>query len=198
MFLIAGLGNPGKKYEMTRHNIGFEVIDYISKEYGIKVNKIKHKALLGEGILQGQRVLLAKPQTFMNLSGESIREICEYYKLLPEQIIIIYDDIALPAGSVRIRAKGSAGGHNGMKSIIYQLQTDEFMRLRLGVGAPKHEDYDLKDYVLGRFGKEEADDIISAVKLCPDALAVMMRDGAVAAASRFNRTVKHTDSEGER
>ena len=198
MFLIAGLGNPGKKYEMTRHNIGFEVIDYISKEYGIKVNKIKHKALLGEGILQGERVLLAKPQTFMNLSGESIREICEYYKLLPEQIIIIYDDIALPAGSVRIRAKGSAGGHNGMKSIIYQLQTDEFMRLRIGVGAPQHEDYDLKDYVLGRFGKEEADDIISAVKLCPDALTVMMRDGAAAAASRFNRTVKHTDSEDER
>ena len=198
MFLIAGLGNPGRKYEMTRHNIGFEVIDYISKEYGIKVNKIKHKALLGEGILQGERVLLAKPQTFMNLSGESIREICEYYKLLPEQIIIIYDDIALPAGSVRIRAKGSAGGHNGMKSIIYQLQTDEFMRLRLGVGAPQHEDYDLKDYVLGRFGKEEADDIISAVKLCPDALTLMMRDGAAAAASRFNRTVKHTDSVDER
>ena len=104
MFLIAGLGNPGRKYEMTRHNIGFEVIDYISKEYGIKVNKIRHKALLGEGVLQGERVLLAKPQTFMNLSGESIRDICEYYKLPPENIIIIYDDIALPTGSVRIRA----------------------------------------------------------------------------------------------
>lgn len=198
MFLIAGLGNPGRKYEMTRHNIGFEVIDYISKEYGIKVNRIRHKALLGEGVLQGERILLAKPQTFMNLSGESIRDICEYYKLPPENIIIIYDDIALPTGSVRIRAKGSAGGHNGMKSIIYQLQTDEFMRLRIGVGAPKHEDYDLKDYVLGRFRPDEADDIISAVKLCPDALAVMMRDGAQAAASKYNRTVKHEESEGER
>ena len=196
MFLIAGLGNPGRKYEMTRHNIGFEVIDYISKEYGIKVNKIKHKALLGEGILQEERVILAKPQTFMNLSGESIREICEYYKLGPEQVIIIYDDIALPTGSVRIRAKGSAGGHNGMKSIIYQLQSDEFMRLRIGVGAPKHADYDLKDYVLGRFGNEEADDIISAVKLCPDALGVMMRDGANAAASKFNRTIKQNQKEG--
>lgn len=196
MFLIAGLGNPGRQYEMTRHNIGFEVIDYISKEYKIKVNKIKHKALIGEGVLQGERVLLAKPQTFMNLSGESVRDICEYYKIAAEKIIVIYDDISLPSGSVRIRAKGSAGGHNGMKSIIYQLQTDEFMRLRIGVGAPKHEDYDLKDYVLGRFGAEEADDIISAVKLCPDALAVMMRDGAQAAASKFNRTVKKEADEG--
>lgn len=196
MFLIAGLGNPGRKYEMTRHNIGFEVIDYISKEYGIKVNKIKHKALLGEGVLQGERVILAKPQTFMNLSGESIREICEYYKLGPENVIIIYDDIALPTGSVRIRGKGSAGGHNGMKSILYQLQSDEFMRLRIGVGAPKHADYDLKDYVLGRFGKEEAEDIIAAVKLCPDALCVMMREGANAAASRFNRTIKKENEEG--
>lgn len=196
MFLIAGLGNPGKQYEMTRHNIGFEVIDYISKEYNIKVNKIKHKALIGEGVLQGERVILAKPQTYMNLSGESIREICSYYKLGAENIIIIYDDIAIPSGSVRIRAKGSAGGHNGMKSVIYQLQTDEFMRLRIGVGAPKHKDYDLKDYVLGRFGSDEADDIISAVKSCPDALVMMMRSGANAAASKFNRTVKRADDEG--
>ncbi|MBE7027152.1 MAG: aminoacyl-tRNA hydrolase [Ruminococcaceae bacterium] len=193
MFLIAGLGNPGKQYEMTRHNIGFEVIDYISKEYNIKVNKIKHKALIGEGMLQGEKVILAKPQTFMNLSGESIREICEYYKLSCEDVIIIYDDISLASGSIRIRAKGSAGGHNGMKSIIYQLGSDEFMRLRIGVGAPKHADYDLKDYVLGRFSKEEAQDIISAVKICPDALATMMRSGATAAASRFNRTIKEED-----
>lgn len=196
MFLIAGLGNPGRQYEMTRHNIGFEVIDYISKEYNIKVNKIKHKALIGEGFLQGERVILAKPQTYMNLSGESIREICDYYKLGAENIIIIYDDIAIPSGSVRIRAKGSAGGHNGMKSIIYQLQTDEFMRLRIGVGAPAHKDYDLKDYVLGHFGNDEADDIISAVKSCPDALVEMMRSGANAAASKFNRTIKRTDENG--
>ncbi len=195
MFLIAGLGNPGKQYEMTRHNIGFEVIDYISKEYNIKVNKIKHKALIGEGNIQGERVILAKPQTYMNLSGESIREICDYYKLGAENVIIVYDDIAIPSGSVRIRAKGSAGGHNGMKSIIYQLQSDEFMRLRIGVGAPKHADYDLKDYVLGRFGKDEAEDIISAVKLCPDALVMMMRSGASIAASKFNRTIKEDNDE---
>lgn len=186
-YLIAGLGNPGRQYEGTRHNIGFEVIDYISTEYRIKVNKIKHKALLGEGELGGQRVLLAKPQTFMNLSGESIREISSYYKIPPERIIVVYDDISLPTGAIRIRAKGSAGGHNGMKSIIYQLQTDEFPRLRIGVGAPLHEDYDLADYVLGHFGKEEAADIIDAVKTAPDALISMMCDGIDKAGAKFNR-----------
>lgn len=193
MFLIAGLGNPGKQYEMTRHNIGFEVIDYLSKEYNIKVNKIKHKALIGEGFLGTEKVILAKPQTYMNLSGESIREICEYYKLDMDQVIIIYDDISIPSGSVRIRGKGSAGGHNGIKSIIYLLESDEFMRIRIGVGAPKHADYDLKDYVLGRFGKEEADDIISAVKLCPDALMEMMKNGASSAAGKYNRTIKKAE-----
>lgn len=198
MFLIAGLGNPGRQYEMTRHNIGFEVIDYISKEYGIKVNKIKHKALIGEGMLGNEKVMLVKPQTYMNLSGESIRDICEYYKIGTDKIIIIYDDIALPSGSVRIRAKGSAGGHNGMKSIIYLLESDEFMRLRIGVGAPKNHNIDLKDYVLGHFSKDEADDIISAVKLCPQALITMMESGADAAASKFNRTIKkQTEQEGE-
>lgn len=194
MFLIAGLGNPGKQYELTRHNIGFEVIDYLSKQYDIKVNKIKHKALIGEGVIQGERVILAKPQTYMNLSGESIREICEYYKIEPANVIVIYDDIAIPSGSVRIREKGSAGGHNGMKSIIYQLQSDEFMRLRIGVGAPKHEGYDLKDYVLGRFGKDEMEDIISAIKVCPDAVSVMIRAGAQMAASKYNRTVREAEN----
>jgi len=187
MFLIAGLGNPGKKYEMTRHNIGFEVIDYISKEYGIKVNKIKHKSLIGEGVLKGQRVILAKPQTFMNLSGESIREICEYYKISAENIIVVYDDVSLPTGSIRIRAKGSAGGHNGMKSIIYQLQTEEFPRLRIGVGAPEHSEHDLADYVLGRFAKREAPDIIDAVITAPDAISAIMSHGAELAASRYNK-----------
>ncbi len=194
MFLIAGLGNPGKQYEMTRHNIGFDVIDYISKEYNIKVNKIKHKAIIGEGIIQGERVILAKPQTFMNSSGESIREICDYYKLDAKDVIVIYDDIALAVGSLRIREKGSAGGHNGMKSIIYQLQSDEFMRLRIGVGAPKHEGYDLKDYVLGRYSKDEMQRIASTIRTCPDALVVMMKSGAQAAASKFNKTIKEEDN----
>lgn len=189
MYLIAGLGNPGGKYEGTRHNIGFEVIDYIAKQYGIKVKKIRHKALVGEGMLMGEQVLLAKPQTYMNLSGESIREIRDYYRLEPSQIIVVYDDIALHTGSIRIRGKGSAGGHNGMKSIIYQLQTDEFPRLRIGVGAPAHRDYDLKDYVLGHFAAEEAEAIITAVKTAPDALAAIMKEGTDAAASRYNRTL---------
>lgn len=186
-FLIVGLGNPGRQYEATRHNIGFEVIDYLSKEHKIKVNKIKFKALLGEGTLGGQRVILAKPQTFMNLSGESVREITSYYKIPAERTIIVYDDISLPTGSIRIRAKGSAGGHNGMKSIIYQLQTDEFPRLRIGVGAPQHENYDLADYVLGHFGNGESEDIINAVKTAPDALISMMCEGIDKAGAKFNR-----------
>ena len=190
MYLVVGLGNPGKQYEMTRHNIGFEVLDYISKEYTIKINKIKHKGLLGEGVIQGERILFLKPQTYMNLSGESVREVACFYKIPVENIIIIYDDISLPTGSVRIRKKGSAGGHNGIKSIIYQLASDDFPRIKLGVGAPRHADYDLKDYVLGHFAKEEADDIISAVKSVPDIITCIIHDGCDKAASKYNKTVK--------
>lgn len=193
MFLIVGLGNPGKQYEMTRHNVGFETIDYLSNEYGIKVNKLKHKALIGEGFVGNEKIILAKPQTYMNLSGESVRDMCEYYKLSPDNIIIIYDDISIPSGSVRIRGKGSAGGHNGIKSIIYQLKSDEFMRIKLGVGAPKNANYDLKDYVLGHFSKEEIASITSAIKLCPDALAEMMKNGAASAASKYNKTIKEAN-----
>lgn len=189
MFLIVGLGNPGKKYEMTRHNIGFEVIDYLSAEYGIKVNKIKYKALIGEGVMQGEKVILAKPQTFMNLSGESVREICEYYKIPAENTIVVYDDVNISTGSIRIRAKGSAGGHNGMKSIIYQLQTDQFPRVRIGVGSPTHEDFGLVDYVLSRFAKDEAADIVDAVKATPDALCAIMKQGIEAAGNRYNKII---------
>lgn len=195
MFLIVGLGNPGKQYEMTRHNIGFETIDYLSNEYGIKVNRLKHKALIGEGFVGSEKIILAKPQTYMNLSGESVRDMCEYYKLSPDNLIIIYDDISIPSGSVRIRGKGSAGGHNGIKSIIYQLKSDEFMRIKLGVGAPKNENYDLKDYVLGYFSKEETAVIASAIKLCPEALAEMMKNGAASAASKYNKTIKEAGNQ---
>ncbi len=187
VYLIAGLGNPGRQYESTRHNIGFEVIDYISAQYNIKVNKLKHKALLGEGMLEDIRVLLAKPQTYMNLSGESIREMTQYYKIPPERLIVVYDDISLPTGSVRIREKGSAGGHNGMKSIIYHLHTEEFARLRIGVGAPDGQADGLVDYVLGRFSAAEAPDIIDAVKTAPQALICMMREGVQKAASAYNQ-----------
>ncbi len=190
MYLIAGLGNPGKQYEMTRHNIGFEVIDYISDEYSIKVNKIKHKGLIGEGFIGREKVALLKPQTFMNLSGESIREAASFYKIPPENIIVIYDDISLATGSVRIRAKGSAGGHNGIKSIIYQLESDNFPRIKLGVGQPRHKDYDLKDFVLGRFAKEEIKELEDVIRTIPDIINTIITLGCDRAAGKFNRTVK--------
>lgn len=190
MYLVAGLGNPGKQYETTRHNIGFETIDYISRKYGVKVNKIKFKGLLGEFSVDGEKVILLKPQTYMNLSGESVREAADFYKIPCQNIIIVYDDISLPTGSVRIRAKGSAGGHNGIKSIIYQLQSDNFPRIKIGVGAPKHKDYDLKDFVLARFSNDESQSIISAVETVPDAICEIIKNGCDKAASKYNKTVK--------
>ena len=170
MYLVAGLGNPGDNYKMTRHNIGFETIDYIADEYNVKIKKLKYKALFADTVIGGEKVLLVKPQTYMNLSGESIREFCAFYKIPPEKTIIICDDISLVPGKIRIRRKGSAGGHNGLKSIIYQLASDEFVRIKIGVGSPEHKDYELADYVLGRFTREEIpvleDSIIRAKKKC--------------------------------
>ncbi|MBQ3105454.1 MAG: aminoacyl-tRNA hydrolase [Lachnospiraceae bacterium] len=155
MYIIAGLGNPTREYQNTRHNIGFEVIDRIADAYHISVLEKKHKALVGKGSIGGERVLLAKPQTFMNLSGESIRQMVEYYKADPgTQLLVIYDDIHLDVGRLRIRGRGSDGGHNGIKSILQHLGKDEFARIRVGVGE-KPAGYDLADYVLGHFGKEE-------------------------------------------
>ena len=156
MFIIAGLGNPTKQYEGTRHNVGFEVIDRISEKYNIDVDAKKHIALIGKGIIQGQKVILAKPQTYMNLSGESVRSLLDYYKVDEEhELIVIYDDISLDVGQLRIRAKGSAGGHNGMKNIIAHLGSQVFPRIKVGVGE-KPAKYDLADYVLGHFSKGEA------------------------------------------
>ena len=156
MFIIAGLGNPTKQYEGTRHNVGFEVIDRISEKYNIDVDAKKLRALIGKGIIQGQKVILAKPQTYMNLSGESVRSLLDYYKVDEEhELIVIYDDISLDVGQLRIRAKGSAGGHNGMKNIIAHLGSQVFPRIKVGVGE-KPAKYDLADYVLGHFSKGEA------------------------------------------
>ena len=155
MFLIVGLGNPGRKYEKTRHNIGFDTVDVIADRYGISIREKKYKALVGTGVIEGTKVLLAKPQTYMNLSGESVAEIVNFYKLDPEsEMLVIFDDISLAPGNLRVRKKGSAGGHNGIKSIIAYLQTQNFMRIKIGVGE-KPKGWDLADYVLGHFSKEE-------------------------------------------
>lgn len=155
MYIIAGLGNPKKEYDNTRHNIGFAMIDALADKYNINVMDVKHKAITGKGIINGQKVILAKPLTFMNLSGESIRQLVDYYKVDPEtEVVIVSDDISLPPGLIRVRKKGSAGGHNGLKNIILHLGTETFQRIRIGVGE-KPKGYDLADYVLGHFSKEE-------------------------------------------
>lgn len=155
MFIIAGLGNPDRQYEGTRHNAGFDVIDRIAEKYNIAVDTKKHRAYIGKGIIGGQKVLLAKPQTYMNLSGESIRSLVDYYKIDEEnELLVVYDDISLDVGRLRIRAKGSAGGHNGIKNIIAHLGTQVFPRIKVGVGE-KPKGYDLADYVLGHFSKAE-------------------------------------------
>lgn len=183
--IIVGLGNPGNKYENTRHNVGFSTIDVLSEKHGIKVDRLKHKALIGDGSIKGERVLLVKPQTFMNLSGESVRDIVEWYKLPIESVIVIYDDADLPVGTVRIRPKGSSGTHNGMKSIIYQLQSDDFPRIRIGIGkAP--EGWDLADYVLSRFSGDEAKAIHESVKRAADAAAAIIGTGVDIAMNLYN------------
>lgn len=186
MYIIAGLGNPGRQYDMTRHNIGFEVIDYIAGKFDVKVNKLKFKALYGEVKIGAEKVYLIKPQTYMNLSGDSIREFCSFYKIPAENVIVINDDISLNAGRIRIRAKGSAGGHNGLKSIIYQLNSDNFPRIKIGVGAPGNPDYDLADFVLGRFTKEEIPVLEEAIIKASKAAEEIIKRGIDSAMNKFN------------
>jgi len=186
MYLIAGLGNPEKKYEATRHNIGFETIDLLAHETRISLSKLKHKAVMGDGVICGEKVIIAKPQTYMNLSGESIRDIAGFYKIPVENIIIVCDDINLELGRIRIRPKGSDGGHNGLKSIIYQLADDGFVRIRMGVGAPKGEHYNLADYVLGRFSKEEIEVLTPTANRVVEAIKVIIEKDVATAMNRFN------------
>ncbi len=186
MRIIAGLGNPGLQYAGTRHNIGFKVIDELSDIYNIKVKEHKHKALIGKGVIGAEKVLLVKPQTFMNLSGESIREIMDFYKLDNSELIVIYDDISLDVGQLRIRVKGSAGGHNGIKNIIAQTGSQEFDRIRIGVGE-KPEYMDLADYVLGTFGKDDKEKIRDAVRDAAKAVEVMITEGTEKAMNIYNR-----------
>lgn len=186
MYLIAGLGNPGREYAGTRHNVGFEVVDALCAKYDIKLNKEKFRAVFGDGRIGGEKVIVAKPQTYMNLSGESIREIADWYKIDNEHIIIIYDDISLPVGKLRIREKGSAGGHNGIKNIIYQLNTDVFPRIKVGTGMPKDPDYDIKDYVLGHFSKEEIDILIKSAVRAVYAVEEIIKVDAKSAMNKYN------------
>ena len=189
MYLIAGLGNPTKEYDKTRHNVGFSVIDVLADRYRIDISEKKHKALCGRGVIEGQKVLLLKPQTFMNLSGESIRAAADYYKIEPEEMIVIYDDISLDPGQLRIRLKGSAGGHNGIKNIIANLGTQDFPRIKGGVGA-KPPRMDLADYVLSRFGAGEQKLMEEAFGEAAEAAVMMMTDGAERAMNHFNAKKK--------
>lgn len=186
MYIIAGLGNPGSKYEKTRHNVGFQVIDRLAVKYHIDINMKKHKAVCGTGVIEGRKVLLVKPQTYMNLSGESIREVTDFYKVDPEEeFLVVYDDVSLNPGQLRIRKKGSAGGHNGIKNIIQHLGTQTFPRIKVGVGA-KPEGYDLADYVLGHFPKEDESKMLDAYDRAVLAIAEFLTDGPDKAMNDFN------------
>ena len=185
MYLIAGLGNPTREHCGTRHNIGFDVITAISDKYNIRLTEKKFKGLIGGGYINGEKVLLLQPQTYMNASGESIAPLAGYYKIPVENILVIYDDIALDVGKIRVRAKGSAGGHNGMKSIIEVLSTNEFPRVRVGVGA-KPEGWDLANYVLGRFKKEEEPVIRDAIQEAVRAVEIFISQGIEAAMNDCN------------
>lgn len=186
MYIIAGLGNPERRYDGTRHNIGFSAITALSDACGISMDLQKHKAICGKGYIEGQKVLLAMPQTYMNLSGESVRELVDYYKIDPEsELIVIYDDINLAPGKLRIRAKGSAGGHNGMKNIISHLGTQNFARIRIGVGE-KPKGWDLADYVLGRFAREEEPVIREALEHVVESCRVIVNGDVTDAMNQFN------------
>ena len=185
-WLIVGLGNPGEKYENTRHNVGFQVIDELAERQGKPVQRLKFKALTGLLTIGGEKALVMKPVTYMNLSGEAVRPAADFYKLPPERILVISDDVALAAGRLRIRAKGSAGGHNGLKNIIQHLGTDQFPRIRVGVGEKPHPDYDLADWVLGRPQGEDKKAIDAAVKRAADAVECILTQGLERGMGKFN------------
>lgn len=184
MYIIAGLGNPGKRYENTRHNIGFIALDLLAERNDIKINKIKHKALVGEGRISGQKVLLVKPQTFMNLSGQSLREVMDYYREEPEHLVVIYDDIDIPTGTIRIRKKGSAGTHNGMRSIVGDLKSDQFPRIRIGMGSSQKGD--LRNFVIGGFSKEEKEPLEEAIRRAVLAAECIVEKGIDKAMNEYN------------
>lgn len=186
MYLIAGLGNPTRQYEHTRHNVGFDVLTRLADTYHIDLNQRKFQGICGTGVIEGEKVLLLKPQTYMNLSGNSIGEAARFFKMDPSEVIVILDDIALEPGYIRIRKKGSAGGHNGLKDIIAHLGTEAFPRIRVGVGE-KPAEYDLKDYVLGHFPKEDLEKMDAAMDHAVEAAAMMVRGEIDAAMNQYNK-----------
>ncbi len=185
-YLIVGLGNPGDKYTMTRHNVGFMFIDRLADRMNVKVNKLKFKGLYGDGQVGGVRCLLLKPQTFMNLSGESVGEIAKFYKIPPQNIIVAFDDVSLNIGELRIRNKGSAGGHNGIKSIISHLSSEDFPRIKIAIGPKTHPQMDLADFVLARIGKEDEIKLADAIDRAVDAVTLMVQGKTDQAMNRFN------------
>jgi PTH1 family peptidyl-tRNA hydrolase len=184
MYVIVGLGNPGRKYQNTRHNLGFITIDQLAEKHEIKVTKLAFKALVGDGVIANQKVLLVKPQTYMNLSGEAVVQIMRYYKIPLENLLVIYDDVDIETGKIRIRKKGSAGSHNGMKSIIYQIQSDEFPRIRIGIGGERK--LSLRDFVTGGFSKEEKPLLEDAVRRSVGAIESIIAEGVDRAMNRYN------------
>lgn len=196
-FCIVGLGNPGRQYEETKHNVGFHVIDKLAKKYDIEVNKFKNKAFVGDGTIKGKRVLLVKPQTYMNLSGESVREIVNFYKIPQERFVVIFDDTSLPCGSVRIREKGSHGGHNGIRNIIDQMGTDEFNRIKVGIGE-KPSGWDLADYVLAKFNPDDLPMMEQGMDKAVQGVELMLSRGIKEAANRVNQKAKTVKKQKEK
>lgn len=185
-YIIVGLGNPGRQYEGTRHNCGFEAVDRLSSKHNCQMKKLRFKSITGECRINGAKCLLMKPSTFMNLSGEAVVQAMNFYKVQPSQVIVIYDDISLDVGKMRIRMKGSDGGHNGMKNIIYLTGSDAFPRIKLGVGKKPHPEYDLKDWVLGKFSAQDAKTMSEIFDNACDAVELMVQDRASDAMQRFN------------
>ncbi|RPF42207.1 PTH1 family peptidyl-tRNA hydrolase [Hydrogenoanaerobacterium saccharovorans] len=186
-YIVVGLGNPGTKYDNTRHNAGFLVVDRIAKKLGISIDRLKFKSLTGDAMIAGHRVLFLKPSTFMNNSGEAVRDAAQFHKVPSERIIVIFDDISLDVGGVRIRRKGSDGGHNGIKSIIYLLGKDDFPRIKIGVGKKPHPDYDLADWVLSRFTEKDFDALNAIFDNTLDMITKIIEGNIDAAMNKYNR-----------
>lgn len=185
-WMLVGLGNPGLPYERSRHNTGFRAIDLLCKQKGFRADRLRSRALTGTCVLAGQKVLLVKPVTYMNLSGTAVRALADYYKIPPERILVIFDDISLPVGKLRVRPNGSAGGHNGIKSLIAELGSQNFPRVKVGVGAKPHPDYDLADWVLSSFTAEEEKLLVPTLARAIEAAECVMEHGAPEAMNRFN------------